>query len=137
MIISITNSPTYIYLQGISPKGTPASTGYRMKLVSRYSNNGILNDVVVHSASKYFPLTKIDDYDTWYSYQLTWTNTDLESFDVEGYYTAVFEHFTAGVWVENERRLVKLINEWEDNLFDEYLSDNETNIQIINYTDNV
>lgn len=136
MVISITNAPTNIYLQGTSPKGSPATTGYRMKLISRYSNNGILNDVVISGTSKYFPLTKVDNYDTWYSYTMTWTNADLESFDLEGYYIAVFEHFST-TWIENERRLVKLKNEWEDNLFEEYLSDNETNIQFINYTEDV
>jgi hypothetical protein len=136
MLITLNTTPSRVYLQGTSPKGSPAATGYRMKLISNYSNNSINNNNVVSTSSTYFPLTKVDNYDTWYSYNISWTEDFLETFDGgDEYYTAIFEHFTT-TWVVNETRLVKLVNRYPQQLFDEYLSNNESNVMFVNYTEN-
>lgn len=135
MIITLNTSPSRVYLQGISPKGSPASTGYRLKLISNYSNNNINNNSNIFGATKVFPMTKIDDYDTWYSYDINWTNDFLETFDGEEYYTAIFEYFDA-TWKVSEIRLIKLTNRYSQQLYDEYLSNNEDNVMFVNYTEN-
>jgi hypothetical protein len=107
-----------------------------MKLVSRYSNNGILNDAIVYTGTKYFNLVLSDNQDDWYSFLINWTNADLESNDLEGYYDAIFEYSSNQItWVQFDKRLVKVENEWDDNLVLSYSSDNENNIQFINYED--
>lgn len=132
MLITITNSPTKVYFRGDEPK----FTYFRMKLVSRYSNNGILNDAIVYTGTKYFNLVLSDNQDDWYSFLINWTNEDLESNDLEGYYDAIFEYSSDQItWVQFDKRLVKVENEWDDNLVLSYSSDNENNIQFINYED--
>jgi len=132
MLITIKNSPSKVYFVGVEPK----FTYYRMRLISRYSNQNILNDGIVWSGNKYFNLVLSDNQDEWYSFLINWTNTDLEIKDLEGYYTAIFEHSTNNTtWTEWDRRLVKVVNEWDDNLYVEYSSNNENNIQFINYED--
>lgn len=136
MLITLNTSPSRVYLQGTSPQGSPAATGYRLKLISNYSNNSINNNNIVSTGSTYFPLTKVDDYDTWYSYDITWTDDFLETFDGEEYYTAIFQYNSNKVWYDSERRLVKLTNRYSQQLYDEYLSNNEDNVMFVNYTEN-
>jgi hypothetical protein len=137
MLITLNTTPSRVYLQGKSPSGSPALTGYRMRLISNYSNNSINNNNIISTPWTYFPLTKVDDYDTWYSYDITWTDDFLETFDgSDEYYTAIFEYNDNKVWVESETRLVKLVNRYPQQLFDEYLSNNEGNVMFVNYTEN-
>ena len=108
-----------------------------MRLISRYSNQSIANNGAVWEGNNYFSLTLSDNQTEWYSFLVNWDEGQLEIRDLEGYYTAIFEHsnnkFTG--WAEWDRRLVKVVNEWDVNLYTQYQSNNENNIQFINYQD--
>ena len=132
MLITINNTGKKIYFRGSEPK-FPL---FRMKLVSRYSNNGILNNENVNIGSKYFNLTLSDNQEDWYSFSVSWNNANLDINDLGGYYDAYFEYSAASPisWVQFDKRLVKVVNNWTGDPI-EYLSDNENNIQFINYED--
>lgn len=133
MLITIKNSPSKVYFVGQAP----IYSFYRMRLISRYSNQSIANNGAVWEGNNYFSLTLSDNQTEWYSFLVNWDEGQLEIRDLEGYYTAIFEYSnnkTSG-YVEWERRLVKVVNEWDDNLYTQYQSNNENNIQFINYQD--
>lgn len=126
MLINLQNNPVTLYLQGLLPQ----YLSYRVKLTSRYNNQGILNDTSI-SGWAY----AVSRGPRWYSVTITFDNLDLLDFDLEGYYDYKIEGSNDGsTWVNLETRLCKVINRWNETILDPvYTSDNENNEQYVYY----
>lgn len=125
MIINLQETDNSLYLRGIL---TPY-TSYWMKLVSKYSNKGILNDEVIYGSSNLFPLTLVDNESDWYSFTIDFTNTDVDDFDIGGYYDSIIYGSNDGgdTLTQINKKLCRVINNWTT--LTNYISDNEENGQ--------
>jgi len=128
MVINLQNTNDILYFRGSL---TPYLE-YRMRLVSKYNNKGILNDAIVYTTNDYFPLTIVDDYDLWYSFSTDFSNTDISNYDIGGYYDCIIEGSNDGsTWTEINRKLVRVFNNWTTDV--SYTSNNENNEQFTYY----
>ena len=128
MVINLQNNGDTLYFRGIL---TPYLY-YRMRLVSKYNNKGILNDSVIYHTNTYFPLSVITDSDDWYSFSIDFTNTNIEDYDIGGYYDCIIEGSNdESVWNEINTKLVRVFNNWTTDTT--YVSNNENNEQYTYY----
>lgn len=126
MLINLQNNPVTLYLQGFLPQ----YLSYRVKLTSKYNNEGILNNTSI-SGWAY----AVSRNARFYSIGITFDNVDLQNLDLEGYYEYLIEGSSNGTtWVPLERRLCKVINRWNETVVDPvYTSNNEDNQQYVYY----
>jgi hypothetical protein len=134
MTIDLSTTGGFIYFLGA--RNTLVLTKpVRMCLYSRYSNKAILNGANINGTNAYFGLTPIQNYTNWHSYVWAYTNLDLQTEDIEGYYWCEIDVNVAGAtWTNINKELVKVVNQFNREAGGnsiEYQGSNENNEQII------
>lgn len=125
MIVDFTNNNSLVYFNG----NLPQYTQYRMRLVSKFSNEALLNDTIPSIG-----LTLSGSGTNWYSFKYTGNlTTAMKEDEIEGYYDCILEGYTALTgWTEIQKVLCKLKNNFnKENPDVKYASDNENNEQFI------
>ena len=123
MIVDLRNSGNRVYFNGISLK----YPFVRMRLVSNYSNKEILNDTFGN-----IELDNLYEGEGWFSYKYSTDITPLQNVELNEYYTCILEESNGGSWIERQRVLCKVLNNFNtENPDVVYNSNNENNEQYI------
>lgn len=124
MIVDLRSTDNLVYFNGI----LPAYSSYRLRLVSRYSNKGLLN-----SDSTFIPLTLIHEGDNWFSFGFGLDPLTKYQGELNDYYDCILQGVDALDRVyEIQKVLCKVLNNFNTDHPDvEYSSDNENNEQFI------
>ena len=134
MTIDLSTTTGLIYFLG-ARNALVLSNPVRMCLYSRYSNKAILNGANINGANPYFGLTPVFNFSNWHSYLWTYTNADLTTEDIEGYYWCEIDvNLTGTIWTNITRQLCKVVNQFNREAGGnsiEYQGNNENNEQII------
>lgn len=134
MTIDLSTTGGFVYVLG-KINAFALTNPVRMCLYSRYSNKAILNGANISGANPYFALAPLLNFSNWHSYVWTYTNLDLQTEDIEGYYWCEIDvNLTGFVWTNITRQLCKVVNQFNREAGGnsiEYQGDNENNEQII------
>ena len=122
MIVDLRNTANRVYFNGIKPK----HSNIRLRLVSNYSNKGILNDEFGNIL-----LDNLYEGEGWFSYEYLTDITPLQNKELNEYYDCILEQSLNGItWIEVQKVLCKVLNNFDDtNVV--YNSNNEDNEQYI------
>lgn len=126
MLFNLSSTTFTIYFDG-NLEGL--GDNYRLQLVSTYSGKNILNDV-----EPYFDLQDVLFNDRFSRFVCDFTDADIQTMEVEGYYTWIVENEFDGEWTEMGRGLCKVINASQSlgqNTIVPYNSGNDTNESIV------
>lgn len=125
MIVDLRNTSNKVYFNGV----LPTYSSYRLKLVSRYSNKGLLN-----SDTTFINLTLHLVGDDWFSFGFNDPLTKYQG-EMNDYYDCILYGIDElDREYEIQKVLCKVLNNFvTDNPNVEYVSDNEDNEQYIYY----
>lgn len=131
MIINLQETDNMVYFRGT----LTTYTSYWMKLKSKYSNKGILNDEVIYGSGNLFPLILVDRELDWYSFSVRFSNTEVDDFDIGGYYDCIIygSNDNGHTLTQINKKLCRVINNWTTDR--NYISDNEENEQFTYFRD--
>lgn len=123
MTLYLTTTRVSVYFYGNYPK----STGWRMRLISKYNNKTLINGEYANIG-----LTFVKEGDGWTEFLTDPLDFSIQrSNNIGGYYECILEGYTTG-WNEFDNILCKVKNSYD--LSDpqvDYLSDNENNEQYV------
>jgi|VirMetMinimDraft_7_1064189.scaffolds.fasta_scaffold05434_6 hypothetical protein len=131
MIVDLRSQNNSVYFNGTIPElnvlGVPF-TSFRLRLVSRYSNNEINNDTF----GELLVSPTIIGTD-WFSVIYVTDITSLQNKELNTYYDCYFEgNLDRGSWQTIDKVLCKILNNFDtDKPNTEYISNNEYNEQYI------
>lgn len=129
MVINLSNTTVTLYFSGDLYRGPGA---YALILTSLYNNKYILNDADTGDGIGGFEVTILEHNERFTKIEFDFTNTDLQTKDIEGFYQWVFYHNSDIV----EFGIAKVKNASETSGASgntEYISNNEFNEQYTFY----
>ena len=133
MLFDLTDSSFIVYFDGDLQTGNPF---YRLVLTSRYNNQSILNSADTGDGQG-FDLENPVFNDRYSKFDVDFTNADLQTYDIEGYYKWTVQSSADQVeWTDVKSGLCKVINgstEATPNKTVEYQSNDETNSAYVFY----
>ena len=135
MIFNLSTTAFDVYFDGDL---TGLSAFYRLRLVSNYANDEILNSANTGDGEQ-INLTNPQINPRYSKFSGDFTNLDITTFDIEGYYTWIVENGpdqANGPWTLIKTGLCKVYNastQAYPNKTVQYLSDDETNTPYIYY----
>jgi hypothetical protein len=125
MIVDLRNTSNLVYFNGT----LPVYSSYKLKLVSRYSNKGLLN-----SDTAFIPLTLDTQETDWFAFGFNDPLTKYQG-EMDDYYDCILTGVDAlDREFEIQKVLCKVLNNFNTDHPDvNYVSDNEDNEQFIYY----
>lgn len=133
MLFDLTDTAFTVYFDGDLQTGDPF---YRLVLTSRFNNQTILNSADTGDGQGFY-LDNPVFTDRYSKFEVDFTNADLQTFDIEGYYQwSVQSSPNQLTWDDVKSGLCKVINgsaSATPNKTVEYVSDDETNSPYIFY----
>lgn len=134
MLFDLTDTAFTVYFDGDLQTGDIL---YRLVLTSRYNNQTILNSADTGDGQGFY-LDNPTFTDRYSKFDVDFTNADLQTFDIEGYYKWDVESSMdiEGPWTNVKSGLCKVINgssQASPNKTVEYVSNDETNSPYIFY----
>lgn len=134
MLFDLRDTAFTVYFDGNLNTG---DTYYRLVLTSKYNNQSILNSADTGDGQGFY-LENGSFNERYSKFDVDFTNADLQTFDIEGYYTWTVESSmdTMGPWTAIKSGLCKVINgstESTNNKTVEWQSDDESNSAYVFY----
>ena len=133
MLFDLKDNAFTVYFDGDLQTG---ESYYRLVLTSRYNNQSILNSADTGDGQGFY-LDNPAFNDRYSRFDVDFTNADLQTYDIEGYYKwTVQSSLDQLTWTDVKSGLAKVINNSEQstpNKTVEYRSDDESNSPYVFY----
>lgn len=133
MLFDLSDLSFTVYFDGDLQTGDPY---YRLVLTSRYNNQPILNSADTGDGQGFYLESPIFT-DRYSKFTVDFTNVDLQSYDIEGYYKWTVQSSLDQIdWTDVKSGLAKVINNSEQstpNKTVEYRSNDESNSPYVFY----
>lgn len=133
MLFDLTDTAFTVYFDGDLQTG---DVYYRLVLTSKYNNQSIMNSANTGDGQGFY-LDNPTFTDRYSKFEVDFTNADLQTYDIEGYYKWTVQSSMDQIdWVDIKSGLCKVINgsaSATPNKTVEYRSNDETNSPYVFY----